>query len=138
MAATKTDSSALTPKQQRAVRALLEHKSVGEAAQSIGVGERTLFRWLTDPAFKVALSAAESDLLDAATRRLLTLQDRAIGTFESLLADDSAASDTVRLRAASAVLDYLLKLRELRDIEQRLTALEQAMAAQAQAPGWLS
>jgi hypothetical protein len=67
MAAGETDSSALTPKQQRAVRALLEHKSVGEAASSIGVGERTLFRWLTDPAFKLALSAAESDLLDAAT-----------------------------------------------------------------------
>lgn len=115
---------------------MLEHKSVGEAASSIGVGERTLFRWLTEPAFKLALSAAESDLLDAATRRLLTLQDDAIGAFESLLAEDSAASDTVRLRAASAVLDHLLKLRELRDIEQRLTALEQAIAAQKQAPGW--
>lgn len=138
MAAGETDSSTLTPKQQRAVRALLEHKSVGEAASSIGVGERTLFRWLTDPAFKLALSAAESDLLDAATRRLLALQENAIGTFESLLADDSAASDAVRLRAASAVLDYLLKLRELRDVEHRLTTLEQAMAAQAQAPGWLS
>jgi len=134
--ATSETTGALTPKQQRAVRALLEHKSVGEAASSIGVGERTLFRWLTEPAFKLALSAAESDLLDAATRRLLTLQADAIGTFESLLAEDSAASDAVRLRAASAVLDYLLKLRELRDIEQRLTALERSMAAQKQAPEW--
>lgn len=134
--ATSQTTGTLTPKQQRAVRALLEQKSVGDAAKSIGVGERTLFRWLTDPAFKLALSAAESDLLDAATRRLLSLQDAAIGTFESLLADGSEASDTVRLRAASAVLDHLLKLRELRDIEQRLTALEQTIAAQKQAPGW--
>ncbi len=136
MAASGSADGKLTPKQERAIRALLEHKSVGEAAASIGVGERTLYRWLTDPAFKVALSAAEGDLLDAATRRLLSLQDDAISTFEGMLSDDSEASATVKLRAAQAVLDYLLKLRELRDIEQRLTALEQAMAAQQQERRW--
>ena len=126
----------LTPKQERAIRALLEHKSVGEAAASIGVGERTLYRWLADPTFRQALSAAEGDLLDVATRRLLSLQDAAISTFAGMLSDDNEASATVKLRAAQAVLDYLLKLRELRDIEQRLTALEQAMAAQQQGQRW--
>lgn len=116
----------LTPKQQRAIRALLEHKSVGKAAESIGVGERTLFRWLADPAFRQALTEAESDLLDAATRRLLTLQESAISTLEQVLA--ASDNDSVRLRAASVVLDHLLKLRELRDVERRLTALEQAAA----------
>lgn len=136
MAASGSAGGKLTPKQERAIRALLEHKSVSEAAASIGVGERTLYRWLTDPAFQQALSAAEGDLLDAATRRLLSLQDDAISTFADMLSDDSEASATVKLRAAQAVLDYMLKLRELRDIEQRLTTLEQAMAAQQQGQRW--
>ncbi len=122
-------SDELTTTQQRAVRALLTCKSVGEAAQLAKVGERTLFRWLSEPAFKVALSAAEGALLDSATRRLLGLQESAIETFEQVLGDASA-SQAVRLRAAQSVLDYLLKLRELRDVEQRLSALEQAMRTQ--------
>lgn len=131
MAENGSSAGSLTARQQRAVRALLTCKSVGDAAASSGVGERTLYRWLTDPAFRVALAAAEGDLLDAATRRLLGLQEQAISTLERMLADGSAASDTVKLRAAEQVLSHLLKLRELRDIEQRLTALEQSMAAGA-------
>ena len=129
MADNGSTSGELTPTQQRAVRALLTSKGVSEAAKLAKVGERTLWRWLLDPGFKVALSAAEGELLDAATRRLLGLQESAIETFEQVLGDASA-SQAVRLRAAQLVLDYLLKLRELRDVEQRLTALEQAMKAQ--------
>jgi len=131
MAGNSSGSDNLTAKQQRAVRVLLTSKSVGEAAQLAGVGERTLFRWLTEPPFKAALSVAEGELLDVATRRLLGLQDKAIETFENVLKDEEA-TQVVRLRAAQAVLDYLLKLRELRNVEQRLTALEQAYAEQQQ------
>ena len=97
-----------------------------------GVGERTLFRWRSEPAFRQALAAAEGELLDAATRRLLTLQEAAIRTFQDVLAD-AQASPGVRVREAQAVLDYLLKLRELRDVEQRLTVLEEA---QQRRPQW--
>lgn len=130
MAGNGSAADILTHRQQAAVRALLACKSVAEAAQRAGVGERTLYRWLADPAFRAALSAAEGDLLDAATRRLLGLQEGAIEVFEAVLKDASAAP-SARLRAAQAVLDHLLKLRELRDVEQRLTALEQAVGQQA-------
>lgn len=129
MAGNGSAASDLTHRQQAAVRALLACKSVAEAAQLARVGERTLYRWLADPAFRAALSAAEGDLLDAATRRLLGLQEDAIEVFEAVL-KDARVSASARLRAAQAVLDYLLKLRELRDVEQRLTALEQAVGQQ--------
>ncbi len=130
------DSTAneLTTKQARAVQALLSAASVVEAARVAHVGERTLFRWLTEPIFRAALSEAEGALLDSATRRLLGLQDTAIETFENILKDEEA-SQAIRLRAATAVLDYLLKLRELRNVEQRLTALEQAFAQQQAGKG---
>ncbi len=124
----------LTTKQQRAVQTLLTAKSIGDAAALAHVGERTLFRWLTEPAFRAALSVAEGDLLDAATRRLLGLQDKAIETFESVL-DSEEANLAVRLKAAGQVLDYLLKMRELRNVEHRLTALEQTLAQQQAGKG---
>ena len=120
----------LTAKQQRAVQALLTAKSVSAAALAAHVGERTLFRWLTEPAFRAALTAAESNLIDAATRRLLQLQGAALDTLEALLGDGSDASAGVRLRAAQVALEHLLRLRELRDIEQRLTALEAQQQAE--------
>ena len=113
----------LTKGQRRAIEALLNTKSVVEAAKAAGLGERTLYRYLSDPFFRQQLSAAEGDLIDQATRRLLALQGAALDTFEGVLASEEA-SDTVRLRAAQSVLDSLLKLRELRNIEARLVALE--------------
>ena len=116
----------LTKGQRRAIEALLNTKSVREAAELAELGERTVFRYLGDPFFRQQLSAAEGDLIDQATRRLLALQGAALDTFEGVLANEEA-SDTVRLRAAQSVLDSLLKLRELRNIEARLVALESAI-----------
>lgn len=127
MAENGTSEAALSVKQQRAILALLSTKSVSEAAQAAKVGERTLWRWLGEPMFRAHLAGAEADMLDAATRRLLQLQDGAIETVQAIM-QDAEASAGVRLRAAQTVLDYLLKLRELRDIELRLTALEAAYA----------
>ena len=112
--------------QHRAISALLTSKTVTSAAAATGVHERTVYRWLGEPAFRQALSAAESDLIDVATRRLLQLQSGALDTFEALLAEEADVSDTVRLRAAQVALEHLLKLREVRDIEHRLSALEAA------------
>jgi hypothetical protein len=118
----------ISAKQKRAIAALLTTRDARAAAKQANVGERTLYRWLAeDDAFKRALSKAEGRAIDAAARRLISLQGTAIDTLKNVL-DDAEASATVRLRAAQAVLDYLLKLRELRNIEQRLTALEEAIA----------
>ena len=120
----------LTGSQQRAVQALLSAKSVSAAGPVAHVSERPLFRWLSEPAFRAALTAAESNLIDAATRRLLQLQGAALDTLETLLGDDTDASAGVRLRAAQVALEHLLRLREMRDIEQRLTALEAQQPAE--------
>ena len=117
----------LLPKQLKAVQTLLTAKSIAEAALAAQVSERTLGRWLNEPAFRSALSAAEGELLDCATRRLLGLQDKAIETFEDVL-DSEDATQALRLRAAEMVLTYLLKIRELRNLESRLVALELAFA----------
>ena len=117
---------ALNHKQQKAVAALLSSPNVEEAAKAVGVGERTLWRWMGEPEFAQAVTHAEAGAIDAATRRLVQLQNGAIDTLQAVL-DDPKIAPSIRLRAATAVLDYLLKLRELRNIEARLGALETAL-----------
>ena len=123
------NSLKISGKQRKAIAALLSSKSVPEAAAAAGLGERTLYRYMSDPAFRLALADAEGLAIDNATRRLLTMQDLAIDTIAEVLSD-SASSAGVKIRAAGQVLDYLLKLRELRNIEQRLVLLEAASYAQ--------
>jgi len=116
----------LSPGQGRAISALLTCQSIEQAAKQAGIGARTLHRWLTDPDFQAALTEAEGAAIAEATRRLVGLSDAAITTVASLMLD-KGNSPTVRLRAATSVLDYLLRLRELKNVEERLTALEAAI-----------
>jgi transposase len=121
----------LTSRQQRTIAALLAARNVREAAKQVKVPERTVYTWLNEPAFRASLYAAEGHLIDAATRRLLHHQDVALTVILTIMADrDNPAG--VRLRAAQTVLEQLLKLRELRNVEQRLTALELAHARESQ------
>jgi transposase len=121
----------LTTRQQRTIAALLAARNVREAAKQVKVPERTVYTWLAEPAFRAALYEAEGHLIDAATRRLLHHQDVALTVILTIMADrDNPAG--VRLRAAQSVLEQLLKLRELRNVEQRLTALELAHARESQ------
>ena len=116
----------LNTNQRRAIAALLTSKSVKAAAELADVGERTLYRWLSLPEFRAELSQHEGATIDQAARRLVELGEKAIDELESIL-DNTQATDGLKLRAAQTVLDYLLKLRELRNIEQRLTDLEKAV-----------
>ena len=113
----------LRTKQKRAIKALLEYRTIATAAEAASVSERTIYRWFDVPAFRAALNKAEGQAIDAATRNLLTLSKAAINVFYEIMQDETI-SPGVRLRAADRVMDHLVRLRELRDIEQRLVNLE--------------
>lgn len=117
----------LTTIQRVAIAALLSNKTIGDAARMADVGERTLYTWLADPDFRAELNAAEGVIIDAATRRLIALQDSAITALESILANKKQ-KPMIKLRAADIALSHMLKVRELRNIEQRLAALEAQQA----------
>ena len=128
MAENSTESKELTPAQHRLIAALLVARNTREACKAANIAERTAYTWLADPRFLAALSSAEGGQLSDATRRLLNLADTAIDTLEAVLSDATAAA-SVKVRAAGLVLDQLLALRELKNVESRLAALEAALYA---------
>ena len=121
MTETKTE---LTAKQSRAIGFLLTSRTIGEAAKAAGVSERTLYSWLGMPAFRDALRSAEKQAVENATRRLMAGQGKALDALEALIT--KGRNEGVRRAAAMDWLGMLLKFRDLTDIDQRLTALEQA------------
>lgn len=126
MAQTGAREAKLAPKQFKAIAALLLVGNVKDAAESIGVGRRTLVRWMDDPTFRGALQNAETEVVRAATRRLIGGTEKAITVIEGIL-ENSQVSDTVRLRAAGMILDCSAKWREQVTLEERLTALEEQL-----------
>ena len=121
-------SGKLTKNQTRAVKALLEHRTIEAAAQAVGIADRTLYRWLDDSVFRTALSAAEGAAIDKVTRRLITLATTALDAISDVMTHPAQRGASNKRLAAQALMDQLMKLRELRNIEQRLCTLEAAHA----------
>ncbi len=111
----------LTRKQEQALAALLAETTIAAAAERARVGEVTLWRWLKQPDFLAAYRAARREVVEKAVAQLQQSSWAAATTLLKLLA---SSSDSVRLRAAVAILEHASKGVELIDFEERLSALE--------------
>lgn len=118
------NKAGLTPTKRRVIEALLTTATIRQAAEAAKVGERTIYRWLAeDPIFKAELVRREDQILDTATRLLIAGTGKAIQTLYELM-NSNRTTDGIKLSAARVWMEQVLKLRELRDIEARLAALE--------------
>ena len=129
----KVTPDGLSPRQRKAVEALLTTGEVAAAAREAGVARETLHRWLKQPAFLAAVRETEARALDDLSRMLVRLGRTAAGTLAKVMADAAAPAAT-RVRAADATLGRLLQLRELATLEARVAELERA-AGIADGPG---
>lgn len=116
----------ISAKQQLALDVLLASGDRGRAAQVAGVNDRTLRKWMHEPAFLAALTTAQDATLDQVTADLVTAAGGAVALLASTV-DNKDAALGLRLQAARTLLDAALRWRELRGIERRLDALEQAL-----------
>ena len=113
----------LSRKQEVAIAALLTEPTMVAAAQDAGVGEVTLWRWLKQEGFTSAYRAARRQAVENAIAQLQVASGKAVETLVDCL---EAEGDSVRLRAAVAILEQSSKGIELLDLEERLAALEAA------------
>jgi transposase-like protein len=116
----------LSPRQLKAVEALLSVGDVATAAKECGVNKATLYRWLQQPVFLEAVREAESKAIDDLSRMLVRLGRTAVSTLAKAM-NDSTTPAATRVRAADAVLGRLLQLRELATLEARVAELERSV-----------
>jgi hypothetical protein len=121
----------LKPKQEEAIIALLTNRSVEDAARSVNVAPRTLYRWLSEPLFDKAYRKARREAFGQGTARLQQASGAAVSSILKIMLDQHAPAST-KLRAADMVLSHGAKAIEIEDIEARVAELERAAeAAQA-------
>jgi hypothetical protein len=118
----------LTRRHEAGIAALLETGTIEGAAKKVGVSERTLRRWLDDPAFAGAYRRARAEVLGFALGAL----QRAVADAEDTLKKAMKGKGTaVQVSAARAVIEHALRSVEVSDVGElaaRLAALEQKQA----------
>lgn len=110
----------MTPKKEDALVALACTTSTAEAAARIRVTERTLRRWMESEVFMTAYREQARKNSAKAHSALMDGQLEAVKVLRGALTAESA---TVRIRAASRLLEIGLKVRD-DDVEERLADLE--------------
>lgn len=116
----------MTPKQQKALVALLTQPTKEKAATAAGITSKTLRSYLDDPEFRAEYRKAFSELVEDATRKVQQTLDPAVAVLREVMENDSE-NGQVRVSAARSVLEYGLKMTEHTDILNRLQELEAAM-----------
>ena len=120
-----SNGSKLTPKQEAAILALMTNQGVDNAARTVGIGPRTLYRWLSEPLFDKAYRKARRAAFGQGTARLQQASGAAVSSILKVMLDQHAPAST-RLRAADLVLTHGARAIKLEDVEARVSELERA------------
>ena len=116
-------STALSPRQDKAILALLTTPTVDQAARTAGVGRTTVHRWLNDEDFRDELRRRRTAIADAALDTFKVYVLRSVDTLSGLL---DSENEKVRRLAAKDILEYVFRVREQQEIESRLARLERS------------
>lgn len=114
----------MTPSKERALQALLTHRTKAEAAEKAGISPRTLRTYLQDQEFMTRYREAFTGILEDATREAQRSISPAIFTLKEIM-EDSDGQAQARIQASRSILEYAVKLTEQLDVMGRMEELEQ-------------
>jgi hypothetical protein len=103
------------------------------AAENAGVSLRTVYRRRADPAFRALVEDLRKDMLYRAVAMSTAATPASIKTIVTL--QQSAASESVRLRAARTNVELGCKMREAVALEERIARLEEQVRGMDEARG---
>jgi len=110
-------------KKEQAIAALLSERTIEAAARVIGIGVKTLKRWLKNPDFHEEYRNARLEVVNQTIARLQQ-NSPAAGTIILKLMADPKVRDEVKFKAAKLILEISLNGIALEHIEERISELE--------------
>jgi len=121
-----TEGQDKSTKSQLAI-ALAQGVSVTQWARAHEVPRSTVYRWASEPEVRKEIEAYRRGAIDRAVGVMTKRSTWAVGNVVSLASD--AESESVRLRANRAILADLMAVSKYSDLEQRITEIEEQLAA---------
>ena len=119
----KAAEEKLTPKQDRALVALLAREKIKAAAEESGVGEVTLWRWLQEPGFQSAYRSRRRQMVESAVAQLQADCTVAVRVLREV-AEDAQAPASARVSAAKTILEQSISGVQLTDLQAEVEELK--------------
>jgi len=116
-------SDKLTGRQRRAVVALLSAPTIAAAAKAARVSERTIYRFLSMPAFVRALARARAEAYSQALGNLAAIAVHAASTLADAMRDPEVPWPS-RIASARTVLEATRAGIELDELQRRIDEIE--------------
>ena len=121
-----TEQSELSAKQVKAIPRILAERTYEQGCKAAGISRATFYGWLREAPFRAEFDRQRSRLADAAFLMIVQNVEKAVFTLVGLLdADD----ERVQRLSANDVIRHFLKHREIKELEDRLAALEERLEA---------
>jgi hypothetical protein len=117
----------LSDRQLKTIPVILSSRSLTEAGRKANVSRTQLNRWMAQDAFVEELERTRDQMLEGSLDALQAGAKEAVDSLLRLIRDPAKG---IRLKASDRSLFYILKVKELRDIEARLTTLEKLILAE--------
>lgn len=117
----------LTPRQKKAIEALIEGKSVSVVADTVHVARKTIYVWLGQPEFRDELSRLSNLILEEVSHKMIVLASEAADTLSKVLQTKDVPIGN-QIQAANAILKRSTELWELYNLNKRVEVLEKALS----------
>lgn len=124
----KPSTTHLTPRQEKALTALLTEVTIEAAAKRAGISDVTLWRWLQEPLFQAHYQQARRQIVGDAVGLLQRASKKAVAT---LVKNLDCGLPSVEVAAARVILEQAYKGVELLELEERITGLEENLPEKA-------
>jgi hypothetical protein len=111
----------LSAKQLQAIPHIIVASSDKEGCAAAGISRNTFYKWLHEPKFKAELAARRNQVVNEALDVIKGHAGAAVEALVKLLKTDN---EGLKRQVANNVIEYVLKVKEIEDIEARLKAIE--------------
>ena len=114
----------LTARQLKAIPFIVSSPTYTEGMQKAKVNRSTFYKWLKDPDFKTELDRERDEVASEAFGVLSQSLTKAVETLVGLL---NNKDDRLKRLTAKDIIDFIIRHKEIEDLEKRLAAIEQRL-----------
>ena len=117
----------LTERQLKAIPLIVVSPTYTEGCKRAKLNRTTFYEWLKIPEFKAELDRQRDEIAAEAFGVLSQGLTKAVETLVSLLDNKD---DRLKRLAAKDVIDFIIRHKEIEDLDKRLAAIEQRLSEQ--------
>ena len=117
----------LTDRQLKAIPHIISTPTYTKGCKKAKINKTTFYKWLKEPEFKAELDRQRDEVASEAFGVLSQSLTKAVETLVGLL---DKKDDRLKRLTAKDVIDFIIRHKEIEDLNKRLLAIEQRLDSQ--------